>query len=386
MAKMYGYKIAFLISHPIQYYAPLFKKLSEHPRVNLTVYFCLRAGSEKWDIPLLEGYKHVFLKNYSLKPAPTFFGQINPGIIRELKKNKYDAVIVHGYTACTNWLAFFGAWRTKTPIIIKGEAVFSNGVPWWKKLVKKIFLGYMLKRVQAALYAYKANKDFFRLYSVPEEKLFFYPCAVDNEFFQRRSKELKDTEELMKREVGLKHTDWPVVLFVGKCIARKRVIDLLRAAIKLKNRIDINLLIVGDGPEKAALAHFVKENNLENVHFTGFKNQSELPAYYRIADVFVLPSAFDPSPKAMNEAMNFSLPVVATNGVKTAPDMIVENNAGFVYPVGDVEALSSCIEKIIKDNALREKLGRNALRAVGEWNFSRDVEGIIEAVDYVHKI
>ena len=252
-------------------------------------------------------------------------------------------------------------------------------------MIKRIFLGFILKRVQAVLYAYKANKDFFKFYGVPEEKLFFYPCAVDNEFFQRKNKELEKTKQLIKEEIGLKHADWPTILFVGKFIARKRVMDLLRAAVKLKNKINVNFLLVGDGPGRETLMNFVKENGMENVYFVGFKNQSELPKYYAIADLLVLPSAFDPSPKAMNEAMNFRLPIVATNGVKTALDMVAENDAGCIYRVGDIEALSCYIEKIIKDNALREKLGANAFRVVNEWNFTRDVEGIIKAVDYAHK-
>ncbi|OGG40906.1 hypothetical protein A3A21_01385 [Candidatus Jorgensenbacteria bacterium RIFCSPLOWO2_01_FULL_45_25b] len=391
------HKIAFLISHPIQYYTPFFKKLSEHPQVDLTVYFCLQIGHKehfdpgfntnyKWDIPLLEGYAYKFLKNYSPKPAPTLFGQINPGIIRELKKNKYDAMIIHGYTACTNILALLGAWLTKTPIILKGEAVLPEKERKWKKMIKKIILWYVFKRVQAVLYAYKANKDFFRFYGVPEEKLFFYPSAVDNEFFQKKRKELKGTKQLIKRKAGLKHANWPIILFVGKFIVRKRVMDLLQAVAKLKQKVNMNVLLIGDGVEKETLTNFVKKNNLENVYFKGFKNQSELPTWYSVANVFVLPSAFDPSPKAMNEAMNFGLPVVVTDEVKTASDMVVENNAGFVYQAGNVDELASCIEKIVKDSSLRAKLGKNALMVMDKWNFSNDIKGIIEAVNYIYKV
>ena len=112
------YKLAILSSHPIQYQVPLFKRLSTHKDVDLTVYFCWDRGVEdeeydpgfgmklKWDIPLLEGYQYKFLCNWSPKPSSSFFGLINPGIYKELIQNRYDAVLVHGYASLTNWLAF----------------------------------------------------------------------------------------------------------------------------------------------------------------------------------------------------------------------------------------------------------------------------------------
>lgn len=103
-------KIAFLTSHPIQYQAPFFRKITKHPEIDLMVYFCLDYGLKekkdkefgikfKWDIPLLEGYKYKFLKNYSLKPKPSFFGQINFGTLKELCKNRYDAIIVYDWNS-----------------------------------------------------------------------------------------------------------------------------------------------------------------------------------------------------------------------------------------------------------------------------------------------
>ena len=111
---MSKYKLAFLISHPIQYQTPFFKRLAQHPAVDLTVYYCTDFGvtarldpgfgvGVKWDRPALEGYKYKFLRNYS--PAPdnpsSFFWNLNPAIVSELFKKRYDAVIIHGYNYFT---------------------------------------------------------------------------------------------------------------------------------------------------------------------------------------------------------------------------------------------------------------------------------------------
>lgn len=92
-------KIVIINSHPIQYLAPLYKLLSSEDTIEFIVYYCsdhsLKGGYDpqfgqklKWDIPLLEGYTYKFIKNYSplnIK-ASKFFGVVNPGIFKELKK------------------------------------------------------------------------------------------------------------------------------------------------------------------------------------------------------------------------------------------------------------------------------------------------------------
>ncbi len=381
------HKIAFLISHPTQYHTPLFRELAKNPQIDLMVYFCSKMGLGekydatyqrvlKWDVPLLEGYKSVFLKN---------IGGIHPQIFGELKKNKYDALIVHGYAAITYWLAFFAAWSTRTPLILKGEADLSKNISASKKFFKKIILNFLFKRANAFLYSYNLNKEFFKTYGAPEEKLFFCPSAVDNDFFREKREELRGQKNNLKKELGIKNLDWPVVLFVGQFAPRKRLKDLLNAAKTVARKLNFNLLLVGDGKEKENLLKFVKQNNLGNVYFAGFKNQSELPKCYSVADVFVLPSEYDPSPKALNEALNFGLPAIVSDGVKTGPDLILKGDCGFVYPVGDVPKLAEYIEKILTDDELRLKFGKNALDIVSKWNLAEDVKGIIKAIQYVKR-
>ena len=198
---MKKYRLAILDSHPIQYKAPLYHKLALHPKIDLTVYFCSNFGMKaiydpwfnvkiKWDIPLLSGYKYKFLKNYSPKPSVhSFFGLINPGTIKELFKNKYDAIIVHGYFSFTNWLAFLGAWITKTPILFRGEMPLNQEflIPKWKQKIKKLILKLLFKIMSGFLAIGKENKKFYMYYGIPLRKIFFTPYCVENERFIREN-------------------------------------------------------------------------------------------------------------------------------------------------------------------------------------------------------
>ena len=142
--------------------------------------------------------------------------------------------------------------------------------------------------------------------------------------------------------------DLPVILFASKMIPRKRPMDLLRAYVKIQERINAALIFVGDGIERSLLEAYTKDNNLKNVYFTGFKNQTELPYYFAIADVFVLPSDDEPWGLIINEAMNFGLPIVTTEVVGSAPDLVKDGINGFIYPAGDIEKLVNCLSKVLE--------------------------------------
>ncbi len=388
------YRLAVLTSHPIQYQTPLWRTLAQHPQIDLTVYFCSDYGVTekmspdfgvkfKWDIPLLEGYRYRFLKNYAFSSSPSrFWGLINPGIVVELWRKQYDAILIHGYALAINWLSFFAAWLFATPIMFRGEIDLSTPRPFLRRFAKKAILVSLFRRIDAFLYSYKANAEYYKHYKVPDDKLFFCPCAVDNSFWQIRANESKNRRDQLRRDLGIPNR-YPVILYSGKLIPRKRPMDLLKAYELLCNQIKASLIFVGDGPEADNLRDYIHKKNLKEVYFAGFKNQSELPVFYSIADLCVLPSNHDPSPKTLNEAMNFGLPIITTNKVGTAPDIIKNGENGFIYPVGDIDALCECLSKLLSDVGLIKRMGEKSLEIVSKWSFEEDLNGILKALEYV---
>ncbi len=388
------YRLAILTSHPIQYQAPLFCKLAAHPNFDLMVYLYSNYGvtekidpgfgvAYKWDTPLSDGYNYKFLQNY----FPRIFANgswllFNPGIIMEIFKERYDAVLIHGYVSPTNWLAFLSARLKGIPIIFRGESHLLNHRAWWKRIFKQIFLSQLFKRISSFLPIGSLNKAYYQYHGVPNEKMFLTPYAVDNEFFSNRFKTLNGKREQLKTEMGVA-VDLPVILFASKMIPRKRAMDLLKAYEKIQERIDAALVLVGDGIERTVLEGYAEVHNLKNVHFTGFKNQTELPYYFAIADMFVLPSIDEPWGLIINEAMNFGLPIVTTEVVGAAPDLVKNGRNGFVYPVGDIEKLANCLLKLLQSPELMEKMGKCSSEIISKWGYKEDVEGILSALEYV---
>lgn len=397
------YKLAILTSCPIQYQAPLFKEMAKNSKIDLKVHFCSDFGINKsaydagfgkeikWDIPLLDGYKYEFLKNYSLKPSETkFWGQINFGVILEIIKEKYDGILILGWNSFTNWLAFLTAFLIKTPILLRGENPLNQELlkPEWKIKIKKIILGTLFKFISGFLYIGEENKKFYQYYGAPEKKLFFAPYAVDNERYIAAKKELVIKNYELRKKSGIGRND-VIILFVGKFIEKKRPFDLLRAYHNLiihNSKFIIHLLFVGDGALRTELENYVKENNLHNVHFVGFKNQTELPQYYAMADIFVLPSGEGETwGLVVNEAMCFDLPVIVSNVVGCGSDLVKNGENGYIFPLGDIKKMSEYLEELANNNKERKLFGKKSFEIIQNYNYQKNIDGILSALAKINK-
>ena len=395
-------KFAILTSHPIQYQIPLFQELAKNSKIDLTVYFCWKAGSQKeyydkqfgrkivWDLSLLDGYNYKFLNNFSLRSSSDFWGQINPGIIVELIKNHPDALLVYGWNSFTNWLVFTASFIRKIPVFLHSENPLNQELlkSKWKIKIKKIILGALFKFISAFLYIGEENKKFYQYYGVPEKKLFFVPYAVDNSRFIAVNKELRIKNYELRKKAGIGKSD-VVILFVGKLIEKKRPMDLLKAYHQLiihNSKFIIHLLFVGDGALRSELENYIKEHNLKNVHFTGFKNQTELPKYYAMADIFVLPSGVGETwGLVVNEAMCFSLPVIISDIVGCGKDLVKNEKNGYIFPVGDVKKIAEHLADLIKNPKRRKLFGEKSLNIIKNYNHDRDIDGILKTLDYLNK-
>lgn len=343
----------------------------------------------EWDTPLLEGYRHMFLKNYSPRPSSGFWGQMNPFIITELFTHKYDAVLIYGWNSLTNWLAFAATIITGTPVFMRGESPLNQELlkKGSKLFLKKLVLGWLFKRIKAFLYIGEENRKFYRYYDVPEERLFFAPYAVDNERFMKEADMLRGKRGHIRASLGVARGAF-AVLFMGKLTSKKRPDVLLKAYELLITHYSLptvfHLFFVGDGELRGKLESYVRDCHISNVHFEGFKNQTELARYYTAADVLVLPSgAGETWGLAVNEAMCFGLPIVVSDAVGCAPDLVRNNENGFVVPLGDVSACAEKLEMIAQDPTWKKRLGAASRRIIEHYDYREDVRGILAALRHI---
>jgi colanic acid/amylovoran biosynthesis glycosyltransferase len=156
----------------------------------------------------------------------------------------------------------------------------------------------------------------------------------------------------------------PLIIAIGRLIPKKGFSDLIRTCAVLAERGKLFLCeIIGEGPLENALRRQIDELHLQNnVVLAGAMPQTQLRGRLAAANVFVLPSMIDPEggmdnlPTVIMEAMATGLPVVSTT-IGGIPEMVIENQTGFLVQPGDVAAMADAVAKVINDSSSAARLG-----------------------------
>jgi glycosyltransferase involved in cell wall biosynthesis len=398
-------RLAYLVSHPIQYQAPLLRRIAQEADIELTVFygsdFSLRDYQDegfgvqvKWDVPLLDGYTSQFLPVLRDDGTQTVTTPLNYGIFSALRTGAggrpFDVLWVHGYAMVNAMHAMVAAKSLGIPVLMRGDMWLRDRPRSGPKLLaKKLFFEVLKKLIDGVLTVGTLNAEYWQHYLGEEVPLFLMPYAVDNAYFQSQSLKARARRSDLRQELGLE-SKRPVILFASKLQQRKHCSDLLEAYklyIRESDKPSPYLIIVGDGEERISLERQAKATGLVDVRFCGFRNQSELPRFFDIADVFVLPARHEPWGLIVNEVMNAGRAVILSDDIGCQPDLINDGVEGCVYPVRDVSALAEALRRVLTDPQTATAMGRRALDKINTWSFEEDVLALRHAIQQVtHKV
>ena len=379
-------KISFLLTHPIQYFSPLFSEIEKSNFSQFNVIYCEDtthgyydnefAKTINWDLDLLNGYNYIFLRNDIIS---RLFKRCNLSIINFLYNNKPDILIIHGWSYPTSLIAIITAKVLGTKIWLRAETPYIHEIKIgkFKKVLKYIIFKYFfLKLFDKFLFIGIQNKLFYNYYGVIEENKFIYtPYCVNNKMLQTLESNLKPNKLIFKEDLKINPDNF-IILFSGKLIQKKRPLDLL-IAFNNANIKNSTLIFLGDGNLKLSLQEYINDNNINNVIFLGFKNQSEIAKYYTIADLFVLPSGVGETwGLVVNEAMNFSLPVIVSNLVGCNTDLVYNNENGFIYEYGNTEQLSLYINEIYNNKSLQKNAKIFSKNIINKYDYETIIKNI----------
>lgn len=385
------YRLAVVTSHPVQYQAPLFQRLAAEGDIDLHVFyghdgsivgeidrdFGLRVA---WDRPLLDGYRSVVLRRSAERRGSWGRLAAEACIIGHLRRERFDAVLIHSYATRLSLLAYVGALASRTPVLLRTESHQLQRRRLWVDAAKQVALHVLLAMTRAVLVIGEANRRFFDAYGVPRTRQFFVPYSVDNEYFAEQAGLARPARDRLRRRHG-----WPehvfVVGFSGKLIPLKRVADVIDAIGALQAEgWPIGLMVIGDGRERSSLEARVHTRGIRWTAFAGFQNQSELGRCYVCLDALVLSSESETWGLVLNEAMTFGLPVVASRMVGGSLDLIEEGGNGYTYPVGDVAALTDALRRLAASSDMRRQFGRRSCDIVQRYSYDACVHGILAAL------
>ena len=385
-------RLLYFVSHPIQYQVPLLRYLAKCDAIDFQVIFRddISAGAYvdegfgcevKWDTPLLDGYSYQCLSVVSDRRQGRF-SQVAT-LLKLLFSQPYDVLWLHGYAKPSHFLAMIVAKLKGVKVLVRGESVsqFSHG-SLLKGLVRPFFFKLLNCFVDGYLVIGTENRRFYQRKNISDRKLFFSPYTVDNEFFKKAAERYRVKKEDLRLSLGWA-TGRPIILYASKMQERKQAGDLLEAYIRLVSEKTLDsmpcLLFVGDGEMRPVLEARAAEMQLESVRFLGFKNQSELPAYFDLCDVFVLPSVRENWGLIINEVMNAGRAVIVSDDVGCATDLVEPGVNGMIYPARDVDALTDSLLRVLSDSNQLRKMGEKSLERISHWGIARSASGILEA-------
>ena len=379
-------KLAIITTHPIQYYAPVFRLLANS--CDLKVFYTLGKSSSydlgfkqdiTWDIPLLDGYSYQFLTNTSKKAGSHYFGGIiNPTLLAEIEKFTPDAILVYGwsYKSHLKAIRYFSG---KIPLWFRGDSNLLDEQPGLKKYLRYVFLKWIYKHIDKAFYVGKANKMYYKAFGLKEKQLVFAPHAIDNNrFSENRTIEAKQ----LRDSLGLKNNEY-LIVFAGKLEPKKDPEILLNAFIEL-NKTNVHLLFVGNGILEESLKLNVERDPsltlgmTNRVHFMNFQNQSQMPVMYQACDLFCLPSK-GPGETwglAVNEAMAAGKAVLVSDRVGCATDLIKDGINGATFEAGNLTSLLEKLTNLLEKPQQLEEMGKQSANLIKNWTIAKQAQSI----------
>lgn len=326
-----------------------------------------------------EGYPWVPVPNRS--PVPrlgAFAGLLNPGLLRMIRPGAWDACVVYGYSYASCWLAIAAARRTGTALLLGTDA--TTLVPQtggrWKVPLKRRVLPRVLGLADMVLVPSSSARHLVRSLGVEDGRIALTPYVVDNDRFAAEAASA-DTAKV-RRRWGVP-TQAPVALYCAKFIERKRPVDVVQAFAEGPD--DAHLVMVGAGPLDGAIREASRALAVaDRVHLPGIVPYSELAAAYASSDFLVMASSHEPWGLPVNEAMACGRPVIASDQVGAAADLVREGVTGHVYPAGDVKSLAALLRTLLGDRARAAEMGAAAQQRMKSWSPSDNAAAVAAAI------
>jgi len=389
-------RVGVVASHPVQYQAPWYRALAE--RCRLEVLYCHRqdaAGQAaagfgegfEWDTPLLDGYSFRWLRNVAREPSvDRFSGCDTPEIRQALADGGFDACIVNGWYLKSYLQAFHACRRLGIPVLSRGDSQLGGPRSSLTRAAKYLPYRWLLSRIDGHLYVGAANRVYLEHYGVEPCRLFFVPHFVDTTWFNAESAAARrdGRAAALRTRLGLREGA-EVALFAGKLIEKKRPADFVAGVSRLASAgRSVQGVLVGSGALEAELRALARSLDAPVV-FAGFRNQSEMPSCYALADVLVLPSdGRETWGLVANEALACGVSVVLSAAVGSARDLADGDRAGFAYPCGDVPRLAETIAAALDARRRAPEATQDAIsHTLERFSQERAVSGTLEALEAV---
>lgn len=290
----------------------------------------------------------------------------------------HDVIVLGGWAEPSYLLLWTLSQMTRKRVVFWIESTADDlERAGWKEALKRAMVG----RAAGVVVSGTRAQQYCEQLGVPREKISRAPNAIDTAYFSKQARTLLPQRDLVRAELKLQNI---VTLFVGRMVESFKNVSGLLAAQRILEGKNLNaeLILIGEGPDRAKYEQTVREWNLGGVRFVNFLEHDELCKYYAAADIFVLPSRSEPWGFVLNEAMEFGLPLVVSSVVGAAPDLVEPGGNGFVVAPDDVTGLAEALETLAQDNELRARLGARSREIIARFTPEAWADGFARALEH----
>ena len=355
-------ELAILVSHPVQYFAPVFRELAQQPNLKLKVFFGCNHGVIptkdpnfgvvfKWDCDPTAGYDHEFLSESSIASLQGLSGvRLAFKACASINKYQPDAVLIFAYSPVMIAVSTLLLRLAGHKLMLRAETT--------DEALTRSYIKDKLRQFLLSLY-YRQFTHFFPIgtnslnhylrMGVDKVQTSVAHYAIDTDFFQKQVDYWLPQRASLRAEAGIADHD-RVFIYCGKMFSAKNplIIPDALAKLALTEKEKVWFIAVGDGELREEFERRMKLELGERAIFVGFKNQSELGRYYAMSDTLILPSQSGETwGLVVNEAIQFGLRVIVSDKVGCAKDLIKDQSYGEVFTHGDLLELLECISRSI---------------------------------------
>jgi glycosyltransferase involved in cell wall biosynthesis len=361
-------RIAIVVSHPIQHFCPQYASFAKNSNIKLKVFFASTLGYKsyvdekfgqeiKWTNLYLDEFDHCFLNNGELLLSNSSLDA--PELDKELELYKPDLVIMYGYFHKLQRRVHRWARQHNTRLAYISDSERNRKIIRWKEWLKYPYLYWFFSRIDCFLTVGNANEAYYSYHGVPESKFMRMHFPIDIRTYSV-AYEKRYLGDAIRSKYAI-NQQTIVVSVVGKLVSWKNQADIIDS-LKLLEQMNIkaDALIIGTGADIEILKEKAGQLSFNKVHFAGFVNPTDLPAYYAATDIYIHPSFFEPHSLAISEAIYMGCPVIVSDrcGSYGADDDVQDNINGFVFKCGDIRDLAEKIALLSKDINKREQFGK----------------------------
>ncbi|MCI0660980.1 MAG: glycosyltransferase family 4 protein [Acidobacteria bacterium] len=378
-------RVLLLNNVPTLYFDPLFEKIRRDSGWQLTVCYSTAWNSQVgWEENKFERHGAAIILDQSSPRLQKRLGSSAAAAVSLagiLISQSPDYLVCCGYTLMPQMVALLWSMLMDKPFAVIGDSnIYCDKATGIRRIIKRLWLNLVTRRASALITIGSANRRFWESYGARPEQLFESRLAVDLDFFERACRERRD--EAMAQRVKLGLSKKVVFLFAGRLVRRKHVDSIIKAALRI-NDDRMALVIAGGGEEFASLKEIAGDD--PRVIFTGPIAPAELPLYYTLSDVLVLPAAREPWGLVINEAMACGLSIIAHRHCGAAVDLVGDDN-GVALNTFSVDELGEALKMMIDHEPLLRSMQKRSQEKIAHWSIGAAALGMIRAVESSIKV